>query len=243
MASPVDAYGRPIATPRVFDATPYVCYDEDGNRGRRDTVASLFGCLGDVAPARLKLTNGVLRRMNVGLERASCFGIGSGICASTMSTTMPRDLEGAISKEEWREIFVDGLADVSATTFSRGSCAPSTTYICGIMLTALICLPYFSSRSASMWRMYDQALREWTERANARLRPRGMRVKPQSNCWVWRNPGGGGKQRHIECWISIALDEEESAELDAEPHLFGDIADYSWYGGPRETDFITHPTF
>jgi hypothetical protein len=155
----------------------------------------------------------------------------------------PRDVETRVTRSEWEEIFIRGLARVSDTTFKRGSFWHATSYLCGLACTALVCLPYFSRRYAEMWRAYDDALRAWMESANARLNPKGVYVKPQSNCWVWRNPGGGGKQRYIETWIAIAMDEAEIEALKREPFLFGDVANYSCYGGPDEREYITHPTF
>jgi len=234
---------KPPQVSREFIQTPYVQYNVYGERGSRESFSSLLGCLGDKTPARLKFVNGRLTRMNLGLERTKCFGIGAGVAPALGAKTIPRDLENFMSSSEWEEIFIDGLNAVSAVTFSSGACVPFLTYLCGNLFTAMLCLPYFSARQAAMFKRYDVALRQWEIDANVRLNVKGICVKPQSNCWVWRNPGGGGKQRHIECWISIAVDPSESAALALEPYLFGDIADYSCYGGANEAEFCTHPTF
>ena len=226
----------------AFDAAPYVEYDARTGARRRRSALALFGCVGDdVVVGRVKIRDGCVTRVNLSLERARCFGVGSGVGGAL--SVVPRDLEARVSPSEWTEVFVEGLERASAAAFRGGFFRTAVEYLVGLALSGGLCLPCLSSRQRAVWQRYDAALRAWMVEANARLNPKGIHVKPQSNCWVWRNPGGGGKQRHIETWIAIAVEEAEIEELKGEPFLFGDVADYSWYGGPNESDFITHPHF
>lgn len=146
------------------------------------------------------------------------------------------------------ELFANGLreavvADWLAKLPAINSKRPTKCGGCmSCFFTFLVC-PCFIGQwcraQAKNVKAWDDDMRFWQEQFNKiELERINHYIKTQSRCDVTYDKDG--KKRHIERWIAIALNAEESAKLKAEPHMVGDI-ETGCCGGPNETECCMHP--
>jgi len=107
--------------------------------------------------------------------------------------------------------------------------------------TLLFCfIPCACKRNKSHLERWDKELREWQSDFNQQvLERKNMFIKTQSNCHVSYDKNG--KHRHTERWISIAVTQDEVERLKAEPHLQGDVENWSCCNGVDESSLCMHP--
>lgn len=75
------------------------------------------------------------------------------------------------------------------------------------------------------------------------LIPLGMFVKTRSRCEAYysgNGEGGVSKSRAYARWLAFALNPQQAAVLQAQPHVEGDI-EGGCCGGPNEFEYCMHP--
>lgn len=134
--------------------------------------------------------------------------------------------------------FDERIARLDSIRKMRRSCCGDCMSFVGVCL-----LPCFW-RSRCVRRRHeieawDHELRAWQRDFNREvLQPLGMFVKTQSRCDVMQDRNG--RHRRIERWLAFSLTPDDSAVLESEPHLFGDI-EGPCCGGYDEHDVCVHP--
>jgi hypothetical protein len=158
------------------------------------------------------------------------------------------------------ELFATGLDRKVATEYLHqgltNANAPSNCCCAAMCVTSVVLFFWVpgilcaccaaGKREADDWN--DRMLR-WQNDFNSQvLQPRGMYCKTQSKCdavYVYQSNGNGAgstrKERYTERWIAFAMNPEEANLLYNEPHVFGDLEDWTCCCGVDEKRYCAHP--
>ena len=132
-----------------------------------------------------------------------------------------------VRDDEWRRRMKD-LQEINDTV-SKDCCSIVSCALAVIFAWPLapFWLPSFCKKRANRIEEWDTKMRKWQNDFNSETLERlGIFMKTQSYCWVTHGPKGE-KIRHYDRWLAFSLTDGEKVNLQSEPHIMGDIENWS----------------